>query len=321
MDLLIILVYCSICVGIFKIFNIQVNKWSLTTAVLGGVALISSLLLLMNYNHPYSEVLQRYYVTTPIVPNVSGQIIEVTHKDATFVRKGDILFRMDPEPYQNKLDALKARMFRIEQDEKRALMLQRRGAISQRDVDQTQSILNELKAEISQALWEMHQTTYHAPSDGYILQIAARPGVRAVQLPMRPVMTFIPKEHTKYVGWFRQNSMLRLKVGDDAEIAFTGIPGKVFSGRVTFVAPYVSEGAVSPYKPLLENPKVGGYMSGRIAVTIEITDPRYEQFEQFVPGGATGIAAIYTEHYTHVGMMRRVLLRMLSWLNYLYPFK
>ena len=40
MELLLILTYAAICVAIFKIFRIPVNKWTLPTAVLGGIFLI-----------------------------------------------------------------------------------------------------------------------------------------------------------------------------------------------------------------------------------------------------------------------------------------
>ena len=36
MELLMILTYAAICVAVFKIFRIPVNKWTLPTAVLGG---------------------------------------------------------------------------------------------------------------------------------------------------------------------------------------------------------------------------------------------------------------------------------------------
>jgi hypothetical protein len=37
MELLLMLTYAAICVAIFKIFRIPVNKWTLPTAVLGGI--------------------------------------------------------------------------------------------------------------------------------------------------------------------------------------------------------------------------------------------------------------------------------------------
>ncbi len=59
MDLLLILTYTAICVAIFKIFRIPLNKWSVPTAVLGGVVLIGTLILLMNYNHPHTAMAAR----------------------------------------------------------------------------------------------------------------------------------------------------------------------------------------------------------------------------------------------------------------------
>lgn len=44
MDLLLILTYTAICIAIFKIFRIPLNKWTVPTAVLGGVVLIGALI-------------------------------------------------------------------------------------------------------------------------------------------------------------------------------------------------------------------------------------------------------------------------------------
>jgi hypothetical protein len=45
MELLLILTYSAICVAVFKIFCIPVNKWTLPTAALGGILLITGILL------------------------------------------------------------------------------------------------------------------------------------------------------------------------------------------------------------------------------------------------------------------------------------
>ena len=55
MDLLLILNYAAICYGVFKLFKIPVNGYTLLTAALGGVFLLGFLLLAMNYNHPYTK--------------------------------------------------------------------------------------------------------------------------------------------------------------------------------------------------------------------------------------------------------------------------
>lgn len=48
MDLLIILCYVAIAWGVFKIFRIPVNKWTIPTAILGGIVVVGALILTMN---------------------------------------------------------------------------------------------------------------------------------------------------------------------------------------------------------------------------------------------------------------------------------
>jgi hypothetical protein len=37
-----------------------------------------------------------------------------------------------------------------------------------------------------------------------------------------------------------------------------------------------------------------------------------------LPAGVIGAGAIYTEHAHHVAIMRKILLRMVSWQNYVF---
>jgi multidrug resistance efflux pump len=99
MDLLLILTYTAFCIAVFKVFKIPLTKWTVPTAILGGIVLIGTLLILMNYNHPYSKFAREYFVTIPIVPAVKGLVIEVNVKPNTPVKEGEVLFKIDPTPY------------------------------------------------------------------------------------------------------------------------------------------------------------------------------------------------------------------------------
>ena len=79
MELLLILIYAAFAIGIFKLFKIPVNGFSLLTAALGGAAMLALLVLSMNYNHPFSSEGRFYFVTTPITPTVSGRVIVSIH--------------------------------------------------------------------------------------------------------------------------------------------------------------------------------------------------------------------------------------------------
>ena len=75
MDLLLILTYVALCYAVFKIFKIAVNQWTLATAALGGIFGIALLLLIMNYNHPFTSNARIYFAVTPILPAGKGRVI------------------------------------------------------------------------------------------------------------------------------------------------------------------------------------------------------------------------------------------------------
>lgn len=100
MDLLLVLTYAALCVAVFKIFRIPLNKWTVPTAVLGGITLVGTLILLMNYNHPFTQVGGQIYATTPIVPNVRGRVTEVVVEPNKLLHKGDVLFKIDDTPFR-----------------------------------------------------------------------------------------------------------------------------------------------------------------------------------------------------------------------------
>ena len=108
MDLLIILTYVAFAWAIFKIFRIPVNQWTLATAALGGVFIVAGLILLMNYNHPYTYLAQKAVISIPITPQVTGVVSEVTDKQNTMIKKGEVLFKLDPTRYQTRVDRLQA---------------------------------------------------------------------------------------------------------------------------------------------------------------------------------------------------------------------
>ncbi|PTT45844.1 HlyD family secretion protein [Aeromonas sp. HMWF016] len=344
MDLLLILTYTAICVAIFKIFRIPLNKWTVPTAALGGVILIGTLIMLMNYNHPYSEMARNYYVSTPIVPLVKGRVVEVPVQANQPVKKGDVLFRIDDEPFRLKVESLtarvesnrehlksiEARLRSAKLDRDRAKELMQRNVGKQRDldvsqanvddivaqIDQQKATLNDLQAQLLEAKYQLAQTVVYAPSDGHVVQLALRPGMIATPFMYRPVMTFIHQNDTAYVGWFWQNSMQRLAVGDEAEVVIDGVPGKIFKGKVTAVIPAIAAGNVQANLGLLD--QTTAVRPGRLPVVISITDPEWAKYQ--VIAGSSGQAAVYTEYFQHVSVMRKILLRMASWMNYIFPF-
>lgn len=318
MELLLILTYTAICVAIFKVFRIPLNKWSVPTAALGGVVMISALMLVMNYNHPYAEVAREYYATTPIIPQVRGRVIEVPVKPNVAVQQGDVLFRIDPEPFQYEIEGLEARLEAARKQAERAENLYKQGAGSERDFDIARANVDDLQSRLEDAQFDLSQTTVTAPTDGFVTQLVLRPGMMALPLGSIPVMVFVHEAPRAMVGWFRQNSLLRLEPGSEAEVALDAAPGAIFKARVAYLVPAIAEGQLQPGAILRSFAQE--QHPGREAVVIDIVDPAFDPYREKLPDGLYGQAAVYTHHFHHLGTLRRILLRMASWLNYVFPF-
>ncbi|PLP44291.1 hypothetical protein CWM82_15525, partial [Klebsiella pneumoniae] len=116
METLMLLTYAALCIVVFKVFRIPLNKWTVPTAVLGGIALIGAVIFGMNYNFPYTDVGNQVFRTVPIVSQVRGRVQSVPVKPNQMLHKGDVLFTLDPTPFQAKVDDLQAQIKAASQD-------------------------------------------------------------------------------------------------------------------------------------------------------------------------------------------------------------
>jgi len=373
MDLLIILTYAAFAYGAFRLFKIPVNGFTLLTAVLGGVAIIGALLLGMNYNHPYTSEARFYFNTTPIIPAVSGVVMEVPAQSGTILKAGDILFRIDPAPFENAVKAKEAALaaavqtthqLRATADSAqkklesaladrdgakdvfdRSKKLQATGAIAQAQLERDKNNFNaaeataqsakseadralleaeavvqgvntdvaRLQAELDIAKFNLEQSVVRAPTDGTVEQNFLRRGMYAASMPLRPVMIFMHTEKPKFVAAFLQNSAQRIEQGSEAEFILPAVPGRFFKGKVNAVGAYIAQGQLQPSGNLVGPEQING--EGRILVGIEPVDDLSKY--QIVPG-STAQVAIYTHHMHHLAIMRKVLLRMKSWTNFIF---
>ena len=319
MGILLTLTYNAFIMILFKVFKIPVNRRTVPTAVVGGIFLIGTLLTFMNYNHPYSGIGRQYFQSTPVIPVVKGTVISVDVKPNTPVTAGDVLFKIDPVPFQNKVDSLTARLKSLDIELARSTKLAKQSAASQREVDVLQGQVDDVQAQLADAQYNLEKTVVRASSDGFVSQLFVHPGLYVVSTPLRPAMVFIQADSSVYIAWFRQNSLLRLEVGNRAEVAFDGMPGQIFAAEVVNYIPVMAEGELQATGSLYD---MYTYVKpGRIPVIIKITDPKFAEIADFIPGGAYAQTAIYSSHADWVILIREMLLRMSSWMNYIFPFR
>ena len=99
----------------FNLLRLPVNKWSVTSAALMGVMIVGTVLLGMDYNHPFTKDGQLYFYTTPMAPTVQGRVTDVFVTPNVRVKRGDVLFKIGPKTYQFAVDQKKALLAEAEQ--------------------------------------------------------------------------------------------------------------------------------------------------------------------------------------------------------------
>ena len=79
------------------------------------------------------------------------------------------------------------------------------------------------------------------------------------------------------------------------------------------VVPAIAAGQLSTSPTLIE-PETRT-AAGRAVAIIDITD---DMSDYQIPLGSKAQVAIYTEHWHHLSLLRKILLRMRSWENYVF---
>lgn len=311
MDLLILITYFSLCWVIFRIFNISINTWSITTVVLGAIIILGTMLSIVSYYHPASVTARSYFITTPIIPNVKGTVIEVNVEANKDLKKGDILFKIDPIPFQAKVDQLSSELKFAKKRLAQSKKLAKVAAGSKYDVEKYEKDVATIRSQLVDAKFDLESTVVKAPTDGFVTHLRLKPGMMATTLPFAPLMTFVPKKKRSYFGGFTQQPMQNIKVGNEAEIFFPGIPGRVFKAKVINVMDAIAEGQLSPSATMVSvNPRI---QEGLVPVEIEIID---DMSGFYLPMGSAATIAIYSEDFHHISIVRKILIRMMSWKNY-----
>jgi len=95
------------CLGAYLVFiKFRLLKFNLFWQIVVGVVGFFGLLTIlygMNYTQPFSIGTTVSGLTTQVEARVPGKVIEVEVKDNASVKKGDVLFKMDPQPYVDEL--------------------------------------------------------------------------------------------------------------------------------------------------------------------------------------------------------------------------
>ena len=300
---------------VFKKFKLlPINTWTMVGSFLVGAFVLSFLLIMMNMYQPMTHDSRFMAATTPIISEVRGRVIEVPVTGNTPLKAGDVLFKIDPEQFEQRVASIDAQLVLANTRLQQETDLVAQGAGNQYEVQRYESEVKRLSAELAQAQLDLENTVVRAPTDGYVTQVILRPGMIAVPIPFSAQMVFVHDEEVRFFAAFRQNSLQAVDPGDEVEVSFDAVPGRIFAGKVKQILPMMSEGQLTPTGQLQTLESVH-YKPGRVLVEVEFEDD-LSTFK--LPVGSSGTTVIYTGEWHAIQIIRMVILRIKAWEKYVF---
>lgn len=181
--------------------------------------------------------------------------------------------------------------------------------------------VSELKAKLEQARWNLSQTVVLAPTDGFIPNVQLNEG--AMMAPFKSAFVLIQKQQS-IIAFFSQNELEAVKNGNEVELALKTAPGKVTKAKLEYVIDATSQGIMNNAGGMIGG---NGTTSGIPDTAREFpeTDGKLiakfvlEENEQPLTVGSRGTAVIYSDNIKPLHLIRKVMVRVNSKINYLIP--
>ena len=202
-----------------------------------------------------------------ISPDVSGEIVELHVKEGDFVQKGVLLFKIKPEIYISareraaaavnsslaRQSQVEAQMIQAELSYNRSKKLFDENTISKSDFEQAESQYKVAKAEKESALYSVKsaeaslreanenlvKTTVYSPMTGTISSLSVELGERVIGATMMTgteVLRVADLNRMEVVVEVNENDIIRVKLGDTADVEVDAYLDRTFKGVVTEIA-------------------------------------------------------------------------------------
>ncbi|HEU4550523.1 MAG TPA: efflux RND transporter periplasmic adaptor subunit [Rhizomicrobium sp.] len=183
--------------------------------------------------------------TVLINTRVQGQLVKAYFKEGQMVRQGDLLFQIDPRPYQAAYDNARASLASAKAKAERYKRLLGQNAISPQDADDAEAAYLEAKATTESALLNLEFTQIHAPVSGKTGPILIQPGnmvaASTASTNATPLVQINEIQPVKVSFSLPQSDLPRIQArqkgkGLMATISMEGAGGKTISAPVDFVS-------------------------------------------------------------------------------------
>jgi len=247
----------------------KIIKVLLTLAILGAAAYFAYNKYRAYIDNPWTRDGQVRTQVIQVTPRVNGMITKIHVVDNQKVKTGELLFEIDPSQYQIKLNQAEARLQRtreaakgtkIEFERVKNIYAKDKGAVSQKDLVRNETNYYKSLADIDSseeavntAKLNLSYTKVFAEVDGYVSNINFQIGSQASA--NKPILALVDENAYWVFGFFREDAIPEVKVGDTAMVTLLAYPDIPLSGKVESIAWGIAHSDGNPGNNLLPSVK------------------------------------------------------------------
>jgi multidrug efflux system membrane fusion protein len=275
-----------------------------TVIIVAGAVLITLYVWGIIERHPRTDDAAARANVVGIAPRVSGQTIKLNVQDNQAVRKGDVLFEIDPEDYRLILEKAKAELATVDRQLAQAQDTLHRmepllphGFETAENVDKARTAVTTLQAQREGTIATINLEELHlsyckviAPFDGRVINLNISAGAHVTAGV--PVFSLLDTTKWYVIANFREAEIRHMAPGSEAIVYLSSAPNQRFRGKVQGIG-----WAVKPEGELDLPPSGVPYIkrelnwvrvAQRFPVRIEVENPDQELFRM----GASAVAII-----------------------------
>jgi membrane fusion protein (multidrug efflux system) len=169
-----------------------------------------------------------------IVPQVAGKITELAVNNNQQIKKDQLLFVIDPEPYQLAVNKAQAQLVLAQKNAERILSLANAGRAPKAEGDEASAKLAVAKAELAEAELHLRYTRVTAPADGVIANLSLRQG--SLVDTQNALFALIETENCWVDANYKENQLTRIRPGQTAEVKIDMYPDLALRGEVESIS-------------------------------------------------------------------------------------
>lgn len=201
-------------------------KW----AILVAAILLSLLVYRIYEDYPRTDDASVTANIVGIAPRVSGPITRIAVTDNQFVKAGDLLFEIDPVPYQDTVDTAEAQSIRAAANLERLQRLAPTSAITKEQLDDGIAADKAARAALNTARYNLEGCRVTAPFDGYVTNLNISNGAYAHAAG--EVVTLVDARNWYVIANFRESALHHISPGMTADVYLMTRPNVKYHGIV-----------------------------------------------------------------------------------------